>query len=95
MTKMPASPQEELPILSTDEGSEDGSNGADLVPVCEVEVDDDEVVLMATINPATTTGNTNPELHFVSYRYSLPLRSMYNGESTIADTKANTIATAL
>lgn len=95
MAKTPARPQEELPILNADEGSEDGNDEADLAPLCEAELDDDEVVLMATINPARTTGRTNPELHFVSYRYSLPLRSMYNGESTTADTKANTIATAL
>lgn len=93
---MAASLQEEFPILSrTEEASEseDGEKEPDLFPLC-VELEKDEVVLMATIKPARTTGSTNPVLHLVSCLYSTFL-STYNGESTTADTKANTIAIPL
>lgn len=66
ITKTPASPQLELPILRTHEGSGDGIKEE---PPCvdEGELDDDEVVLIAMISPARTMGRTNPELiHFVS-----------------------------
>ena len=59
ITRTPASPQDELPILNTHEGSEDGNTMDD--------EDDDDVVLMAIIRPASTTGRTKPELfHLVS-----------------------------
>lgn len=57
MTKTPASPQEELPILSTHEGSGHGSND-------EEEDEEEEVVLMAIMRPARSIGRTKPELHF-------------------------------
>ena len=61
MIKTPASPQEELPILSTHEGSGEGMNEP------EDDEEDDETVLMAIISPARTIGRTNPELvHFIS-----------------------------
>lgn len=67
--KTPASPKDEFPILRTDE--EEEASGSDrnkldpdlLFPLC---TEEEEVVLMATINPTRTTGNTNPELHLVS-----------------------------
>lgn len=64
MTKIPASPQDELPILSSTQLELD-----DLccIPKSDDDDDDDEeVVLMASIKPARTRGRTNPELHFVS-----------------------------
>lgn len=62
ITKMPASPQDELPILNTQEGSGEGIIEA-LAPPC---AEADEVVLIAIISPARTIGRTKPELHFVS-----------------------------
>jgi hypothetical protein len=63
ITKTPASPQGELPILSTQEGSGDGIKEA-LEPLrADME---EEVVLMAIISPASTIGRTKPELQFVS-----------------------------
>lgn len=59
MIKIPASPQEELPILSTVDSSGDVDTDF-LLPLC---IELYEVVLMATINPASTTGRTKPELH--------------------------------
>lgn len=93
ITKIPASPQDELPILSTHEGSGDGIIEA-LPPPC-VEIDEhDEVVLMAIISPARTIGRTKPELHFVSYRVSF-FRVTYKGDRTMAETRASTMATDL
>lgn len=64
MIKTPASPQDELPILSTHEGSGEGKNEPDCADGNELEPDD-EVVLMAIISPARTIGRTNPD-HGVS-----------------------------
>lgn len=61
MIKIPASPHEEFPILSNVNSSGDGETDALLPLFTEL----DEVVLMATINPASTTGRTKPELHLV------------------------------
>ncbi|KAM7471865.1 hypothetical protein LguiA_010048 [Lonicera macranthoides] len=67
MTKTPASPQDELPILSThDDPSPDFVQSRPLFisPLtCIVLEEEEEVVLMATISPPRTIGNTNPELH--------------------------------
>lgn len=65
MSKTPASPQDELPILSTHEGSGEGKNEPDCADDNELEPDD-EVVLMAIISPARTIGRTNPEPKIVS-----------------------------
>lgn len=71
--KTPASPQDEFPILRTEEEEEEEASGSDrnkldpdLLSTLCTEEEEEEVVLMATINPARTTGNTNPELHLVS-----------------------------
>lgn len=61
MIKTPANPQEELPILSTHDGSGDSSSEEALG-----DDEEEEVVLMAIIRPARTTGRTKPELHFDS-----------------------------
>ncbi|KAF5452944.1 hypothetical protein F2P56_027895, partial [Juglans regia] len=63
ITKIPARPQDELPILRTQEGSGEGIIEALAPPPC---ADADEVVLIAIISPARTIGRTKPELHFVS-----------------------------
>ncbi|KAF2323623.1 hypothetical protein GH714_036364 [Hevea brasiliensis] len=91
ITRIPASPQDELPILSTQEGSEEGVNEA-LPPFW---TDDVDVVLMAIISPARTIGRTNPELHFVLKKCESFLRFKYNGDSTIAEARANTMANPL
>lgn len=87
MINIPASPHEELPILNTDEESGDRKTDDARVTLWT-----DEAVLMATISPTSTAGNTSPpELHLVS---PFP-RPVYNGESTTAETMAKTIATPL
>ncbi|KAK9228838.1 hypothetical protein WN944_021795 [Citrus x changshan-huyou] len=55
MTKIPASPHDEAPILSTQEGSGDGKT--DPLSIEEEEV----VVLMAIIRTARTMGRTKLE----------------------------------
>lgn len=61
MTKIPASPHDEPPILSTQEGSGDGKT--DPLSIEEEEV----VVLMAIIRTARTMGRTKLEFqYFVS-----------------------------
>lgn len=65
ITRIPASPHDEPPILSTHEGSADGINEA-LPPLCIDDDEEEDVVLMATISPARTIGRTNPELSFIS-----------------------------
>lgn len=67
MTKTPARPQLELPILSTHDGSGEGvQEEPPRVDADELD-DDEEVVLIAITSPARTMGSTNPELiHFVS-----------------------------
>lgn len=62
ITKTPARPQEELPILSTAEGCGDAKI-EDVLALPRTD-DDEEVLLIATINPASRTGNT--QLHLVS-----------------------------
>lgn len=59
--KIPASPQEELPILRTHEGWSEGRIAESL----DVDEQDDDV-LMAIISPKRTSGTTNPELQLVS-----------------------------
>ena len=88
MTKTPPSPQDELPIPSTQDGSGDGIKEA-LEPLrTDME---DEVVLMAIISPASTIGRTNPGLHFVSSF----LLVTYSGDRTTAEARASTMANAL
>lgn len=93
----PASPQDELPILSTHEGSEGRSEVDDASLLTDdEELDDEDVVLIAIIRPARTIGRTNPEFHFDSWYDLLScFRLTYKGESTIAETRASTMATDL
>lgn len=91
MIKTPASPQDEPPILNTDEGSDDKIQLRSRV------IDEnvgDEVVLIAIMRPAKTIGRTKPEFHLMSYRVSL-FRVTYNGDSITAETNASAIATGL
>lgn len=88
MINIPASPHEELPILNTDEESVDKKIDAGFTLP-------EEAVLMATISPRSTAGNTSPpELHLVSRPSAFPWFT-YNGDSTTAETMAKTIATPL
>jgi len=65
ITKIPPKPQEELPTLSTHEGSGDGRKEA--LVVDDDDDTDEEVVLMAMMRPARSIGRTKPpELHFDS-----------------------------
>lgn len=66
ITKTAANPQEELPILSTKEGSWDGSNEP-FVDDDDTQEELDEDVLIAIISPKRIIGRTKPELvHFDS-----------------------------
>lgn len=67
ITRTPASPHDELPILNTNEGSEAGN----IIALsddeeAEEEEEEEEVVLMAIIRPASTIGRTKPEFHLIS-----------------------------
>lgn len=64
ITKTPASPHDELPILHTNEGSEAGN--IIVLSDDEEEEEEEEVVLIAIIRPASTIGRTKPEFHLVS-----------------------------
>ncbi|GAB4842635.1 hypothetical protein Ancab_012608 [Ancistrocladus abbreviatus] len=91
--KTPASPQEELPILSTHEGS-DGRMTDSLSPLLD-EDDVEDVVRIAIISKASTAGRRSPEFHLMSYRVSLWLLLTYSGERTTADARASSMATGL